>query len=160
MRSCKSCLNPLWAPLPWQRQSLALLKYVFWFLRFVQLLLLHYFVKEALKHEKKLLAKKPLKKARLQRFASKTLGLNRKRIYTKPQQRGRRSMTEETKVTVGNFYEAMANPLPEKKLVSKKTGKPRMILSRPVSQLYEQFKVVHTNVKYVAPISSSLNRVM
>ena len=66
-----------------------------------------------------------LKKARLQRYASRHLGINRKAITKGSKKKtGRKQVSQETVDLVKNFYEQVAHAVPFKKLVSKKTGKP------------------------------------
>lgn len=91
---------------------------------------------------------KELKVKRMQRYASKVLGINRKRIVKATKlKRGRKEITEEDIDTICNFYESMANPLPDKRLVSKHTGKPQMVLSKPVDVVFKHFQSIHPEVQ-------------
>lgn len=48
---------------------------------------------------------------------------------------------------VEDFYETVANQLPDKKLVSKKSGKPTSIMDCSVTKAYQQFKLLNPRIK-------------
>ena len=60
---------------------------------------------------------------------------------------GRKSITLETIKLIQEYYEKNSNPLPEKKLVSKKKLKPRHIFKCTISQFYEQYQKDHPGHK-------------
>ena len=77
------------------------------------------------------------------RSAAKKFGCSRKLLMNARRKvAGRKSITLETIKLIQEYYEKNSNPLPEKKLVSKKTLKPCTIL-----QLYEQYQKEHPGHK-------------
>ncbi|XP_072015462.1 LOW QUALITY PROTEIN: uncharacterized protein [Amphiura filiformis] len=82
--------------------------------------------KKTSKHRKKLSCSLHLlKKYKLQREAARQFGVSRKLLSKATKfTAGRSKLPEETRKLVQDFYEAEAQAIPDKKLVSKKTGKP------------------------------------
>ena len=81
-----------------------------------------------------------LKKYKLGRLASTTLGTNRKAFAHKTTKIvGRPQVTLSVMRTIAQCYEDYSTQLPDKKRVSKKTGLPTKILDRPIDQVWKQF---------------------
>ena len=71
-------------------------------------------------------------------------GCSRKLLgKAKKQTAGRKPVSLEAIKCVQEFYEANSNPLPYKKLVSKKTSKPRHVMDCSLAQLYEKYTKAH-----------------
>ena len=84
-----------------------------------------------------------LKKYKLGRLASTTLGTNRKAFAHKTTKiLGRPQVTLSVMRTIAQCYEDYSTQLhvPDKKRVSKKTGLPTKILDRPIDQVWKQFR--------------------
>ena len=102
------------------------------------------------KSKRKLLARilqEELKESKTIRSAAKKFRCTctRKLLsIAKQKARGRKCITLGTIKLIQCFYEENSNPLPDKKLVSKKTMKPRHI----ISQLYQQYLKEHPSHKF------------
>ncbi|XP_072172303.1 uncharacterized protein [Diadema setosum] len=80
-----------------------------------------------------------MKKYRLQRQACKRFGVNKKLINKKLSKQGRPKVNLETVKQVHEFYEVNSSEMPDKRLVSKKTRKPRRIIDTSIAILHEQY---------------------
>lgn len=108
-------------------------------------------VSEGLRLPKKSIARRSLasslsgvKRMKLQRAACRKFGVSRKLLANAIKRvAGRKPTPLQTIQKITEYYEANSRILPDKKMVSKKTGKPGHVLETPVSQLYENFIVDH-----------------
>ena len=89
-----------------------------------------------------------LKDSKKIRSAAKKFKCSRK-LLTKAKLKaiGRKRIRLETIQLIQAFYEENSSPLPDKKLVSKKTQKPRHIMRCTISQLYSQYQKTHPDHK-------------
>ena len=73
---------------------------------------------------------------------SKILNMNKKTIvnYLKPKENQRQKKSQQTKEQVRLFFESSAVPLPDKKLVSKKTGQAQSVLQKRVEDYHKEFQ--------------------
>ena len=60
---------------------------------------------------------------------------------------GSRQLPATTTKLVQEFFEANSNKLPDKKFVSKKTGKPRHIMDHTIAQLHTKYNIAHPQNK-------------
>lgn len=90
-----------------------------------------------------------MKKCRLQRQVSCTLGVSWRRMmrrcHSKKTQneppRHKLSLPKDTVDSVQSFYIMNATPLPYKKAYCKKTGKTKLFVSKTIDTLYKDFKL-------------------
>lgn len=89
-----------------------------------------------------------VKRYKLQRSTAKKIGVSRKLISKAiKHQAGRKKLQRSIVKVVEDFYETVANQLPDKKLVSKKSGKPTSIMDCSVTKAYHQFKLLNPQIK-------------
>ncbi|KAJ8046204.1 hypothetical protein HOLleu_04813 [Holothuria leucospilota] len=94
---------------------------------------------------------KVLKRQRLQREASRRFGVSRKLLQNaKKLSAGRKQIPQETRQLVQDFYETHSNQIPDKKLVSKKTGKARHVLEGTIAKLHTEYNKLHPDNKVSA----------
>lgn len=75
-----------------------------------------------------------IKRKKLLREASRRFGVSRKLLAKARKDReGRKPVSHLKAKLMETFYEAHSNPLPDKKFVSKKTGKPRYIMGNTIA---------------------------
>ena len=70
-----------------------------------------------------------IKRQQQQRAAARYFGCSRKLFKTNKQKAGRKHVSLASIKCVREFYKANSNPLPDKKLVSKQTNKPRHVFT-------------------------------
>ena len=87
------------------------------------------------------------KKYKMQKKICKELKISSKILHTKKTTVHKRKVTEEVKEAVHASYEKLSITLPDKRFVSKKTGKPAGFLTVPISTVYTDFRSSNPNVK-------------
>ena len=81
-----------------------------------------------------------IKKARLQREFCRRTGVSRKLVqHARKSRGGRKKVPQDTINAIHEFYEQNSNQLPDKKLVSKKTMKPRYVMDVTTAVLYKHY---------------------
>ena len=88
-----------------------------------------------------------MKKYKLQREACRRFKINRKLLQSKRKRRGKMALRLDVIREVKSFYESNSIQLPYKKLVSKKTGKPRHIMETSIAALHEKYQKAHPDKK-------------
>ena len=89
-----------------------------------------------------------LKKHKLPRMAAKKFKVSRNLLKKARKHRpGRKAVPDTTVKEVHIFYEENSNTMPDKKLVSKRTGKATSFLYGPIVKLYKKFCKEHPHVK-------------
>lgn len=89
-----------------------------------------------------------LKKHKLMRKVSKKFGVSRKLLSkAKKYTAGRKPLPQTTVKAVQEFYESIGNSLPDKKMVSKRTGKSAKLIDRSILTAYQQFVTANPDVK-------------
>ena len=84
-----------------------------------------------------------IKQRRQQRAAARYFKCSRTLFKLNKQKAGRKPVSMEAIRCVKDFYEANSNPLPDKKLVGKKTHKPRHVMDCIIAELYEKYTKTH-----------------
>ncbi|XP_038662294.1 VPS9 domain-containing protein 1 isoform X1 [Scyliorhinus canicula] len=93
-----------------------------------------------------------LRMHKLQREFCRQSGISRKLLQKAHKLKaGRRPLSSETVKAIHEFYEVNSKQLPDEKLVSKKTLKPRHVMELSISQLHCQFIKAHPDM----PVSAS-----
>lgn len=89
-----------------------------------------------------------LKKRKMLRKAACRFGVSRKLLAkAKKDTAGRKSCSPATVKLIEQFYESHANILPEKKYVSKATGKPRHIIANTIAVLHKEYNEAHPDAQ-------------
>ena len=88
-----------------------------------------------------------LGKEQLQREAARKFKVSRKLVRRAGRRKtGRKSLSLQTLTLVKEFYQSRSYTLPDKRYVSKRTGKPTSLLDRSLTSLYKQFNEAHPQV--------------
>lgn len=92
---------------------------------------------------------KTLKKYKLQRFASKSLKVNRKAMTRQHNKKAGRPSTISLSILrkIEQQYEAASTQLADKKAVSKKNGLASRVLNKPILQVYKDFNKANPGVQ-------------
>ncbi|XP_071507484.1 uncharacterized protein [Diadema antillarum] len=100
--------------------------------------------KKSAKRKQMAMSLAAIKKYKQQRAAGRYFGCSRKLLGNAiKKSAGRRALSLKTIKLVQEFYEANSNTLPDKKLVSKKTYKPRHVMESSIANLYQKYTKAH-----------------